>query len=97
EGAADAEPPDIAGLQPHDTAVAEPYVAGVRCKLAVDHVEAGRFAGAVRPDQRQELALSDVEADAIHGLHAAEGFPQASHREHAHGGTLSPRRWPKNP
>src|SRR5262249_39054417 len=81
----DTEPPDRARLEPADAAIAEPDVARVRRELAVDHVEAGRFAGAVRPDQRQELALGDVEADVVDGAQAAERLCQVAHREHAHG------------
>jgi len=44
----------------------------VRQELSVDHIEAGRLAGTVGSDQRQEFALADVEADIVDGAHAAE-------------------------
>ena len=52
----------------------EAHAAGVGPELAVEHVEAGGLAGAVRPDQRQQLAGRDREGHAVHGLHAAEGL-----------------------
>jgi hypothetical protein len=40
-------------------------------------VEGGGLAGAVRADQRVDLATADVEADAGHGFDAAETLGQA--------------------
>ena len=54
----------------------EPDLAGVGRELAVDDVEAGRLAGAVGPDQGEEFAAPDVEADLVDGAHAAKGFRQ---------------------
>jgi len=42
-------------------------VAVIRRDLPVDHVEAGRFARAIRADQRQKFALADIEADVLDG------------------------------
>src|SRR4029434_1181751 len=57
-------------------------------ELPVDHVEAGRFPGAVWPDQRQELAFADLEADILAGVRAAERLRQIAHAERAHAGFL---------
>src|SRR6516164_349977 len=57
KGAADAEAPDLAWLKAGNAAIAETDFAAIGLKLPVDHVEAGRLAGAVRTDQRQELAF----------------------------------------
>src|SRR5262249_47488616 len=65
--------------------------AGIRRQLAVDHVEAGGFAGAVRPDQREEFARREFECHIVDGAHAAERFRQARDREHAHGAALRGR------
>src|SRR5262249_5882889 len=53
-------------------------------QLTADHVEAGGLAGAVRSDQRQELAAADREADTVYGAHAAERFGEAADRKHRH-------------
>ena len=55
-----------------DCSAFEPDLAGVRRKLAVDHVEAGRLAGAVRADHGKEFAVLHVEAHVVDGAHAAE-------------------------
>src|SRR6266699_3155081 len=85
ERAADAQPPHHARRQPRDVAAFEQDAPRIGLELPVDHVEAGRFAGAVGPDQRQELTLADRETDAIDGVHAAEGLLEAGNGEHAHG------------
>ena len=46
------------GGRPASSSPSRRIVAGVGRKLAVDHVEAGRLAGAVRADQREKLAGS---------------------------------------
>src|SRR5262249_26691991 len=76
EGAADAQPPDVARFQPSDAAAFVQNITRVGSQLAVDHVEACRFAGAVWSDQRQKLTATDSECDAIEGVTAAEGFVQ---------------------
>src|SRR6218665_238512 len=56
----------------------------VGLELAVDHVEGGRLAGAVGADEREQFAGRQLEADAVHGLHAAEGFAEVGDFEEAH-------------
>src|SRR5262249_55541266 len=82
------EPPNVAGLEADDAVVGESHLAAVGQKLAVDDVEAGRLAGAVGADQRQELALADVEADIGDRAHAAERLAEVAHGEDAHGCAL---------
>src|SRR5262249_29709988 len=84
KGAADAEPPDLARLEPHDAAIGETDFTLIGSELPVDHVEAGRLAGAVRSDQGQELACTNVEAGIVDGAHAAERLRQVAHGENAH-------------
>ena len=60
-------------------------LAGIRRQLAVDDVEAGGLAGAVRADHGEELARADREADVADRAHAAEGLGQRRDLEHAHG------------
>src|SRR6266542_2696948 len=88
KGAADAEAPDLARLETDDAAIGKFDVAMIGRELPIDHVEAGRFPGAVWPDQRQELAFADLEADILDGVHAAERLRQIAHAEHAHAGFL---------
>ena len=52
-------------------------VPAVRPQLAVDEIEARRFAGPVRSDQRDELPGPHIERDIANGIDAAEGFRQA--------------------
>src|ERR1700712_1314832 len=63
--------------------------AGVWPELAVDHVEAGGLAGAVRPQQRQQLAGGQVKRDIGYRGHAAVGLLQISYLEQAHHCTSS--------
>src|SRR5262249_49419237 len=84
ERAADAEAPDRARQQADDAAPREAHVTAVGRKLAVDHIEAGRLAGAIGPDERQELASSHREADLPHRMDAAERLRQRRDLEHAH-------------
>ncbi len=81
ERAADAEAPDRIRRQADDLVAGEGHRACVGRELAADDVEASRFAGAVRADQRQHLAGGEVEGDAVDGADAAERFGRSSHRE----------------
>src|SRR5256885_2383424 len=62
----------------------DPDFAGVGRKLAVDHVEAGGLAGAVRADHGEKLAAPDVEAHLVDGAHAAERLRQRTDGQLAH-------------
>ena len=85
EGAADAEPIDLARAHAGDLDVAEFDAADIGLRLAVEHVEAGRLAGAVGADEREHLAFVETERHAAHGMHAAVGFHQVANDEQAHG------------
>jgi hypothetical protein len=62
-------------------------------QLAVDHVEAGRLAGAVRARSARGTRLRDVELTPSTALHAAEGFRRvATDRELAHRGSQAAAR-----
>jgi len=84
EGAADAQTPDCVRRHADDVATVEQHAARVRPELAVDHVEAGGLAGAVRADHRQQLAGVQRETDVVDGPHAAERFRQMFDDEQAH-------------
>src|SRR5262249_25181858 len=76
KGAGDAAAADFARRQARNVAAIETDGAAVGRQLAVDGVEASRFAGAVRTDQRQKLSVTDREAHIIHGANAAKTFVQ---------------------
>ncbi len=81
EGAADAEPPDLARLLAGGIAAEQIDAAGAGGGLAVQHIEAGAFAGAVGADQRQDFAGLQRERHVAHGVHAAIGFAEAFDRQ----------------
>ena len=82
ERAADAGPCDCLGILSGDALAAKCHAALVRREHARDQVERGGFARAVRADQRVQGAILDGEADAAHGLDAAEAFGDAVHIQH---------------
>ena len=71
--------------------------AGIGPDLAVQAVEAGGLAGAVRADQREKLARPEREAHIVHRLDAAIGLAQALDLEHGHQtrALLARRAWAK--
>ena len=46
---------------------------------ALDHLEGGRLAGAVRAEDAEHLALGDLEADAVDGRELAVSLAQVAH------------------
>ncbi len=58
---------------------------GIRPQLPVEHVEAGRFAGAVRAEQREQLAALQIERDVVDRAHAAEAACQIADLQQAAG------------
>src|SRR5438067_179330 len=81
KGAPDAFAPDLARREAEDRLAAEQDLAGVGAELAVDDVEAGGLAGAVRSDEREELSCREREAHVFDSVHAAEGLLQVAHLE----------------
>ena len=53
-------------------------VPGARREKAADQIEERGFAGAVRPDDRAQLALGDAERDVLHRDETAEAFGRRS-------------------
>src|SRR5207245_6115589 len=72
KGAGHAQGGDAGGREPGELGAVETDGAPLRVKDAADAVEQGGLARAVGTDDGQDLALLDVEADAAHGLDAAE-------------------------
>ena len=62
ERAGDAESGDLVPLEPGEGLAVESHLAVRRLEHAGDDVEDGRLAGAVRPDEPEDLAAVDVEA-----------------------------------
>ena len=60
----------------------EQHLAGSGQLEAGDHPQDGRLTRARGAEQRQELAVRDVEVDAVNGTHVPEGLDQAAE---AHG------------
>src|SRR3546814_14283839 len=59
---------------------------------AIDAVEHRRLAGAVRADDREDLALADLEADVVDRGDAAEAEPDVLKRQHRLAGGTAPAR-----
>ena len=69
-----------------DRAAVDGYLAGVGAHQAHDHVEGGRLAGAVGPEQAHHLALGHVERHVLDHLAAAIGLLQVPHLQPAGAG-----------
>ena len=76
EGAADAEARDHVRCKPVGALPVKGYLPRGGFVDAGDEVEADRFAGAVRPEQPEDFAALNVEADAVHGAQPAEVLGQ---------------------
>jgi hypothetical protein len=53
------------------------HLAAVRLGQAKDHVDGRRLAGAVRPEERDNVARGDAEVDAFDRVNGSEGFVHA--------------------
>ena len=84
EGARDAAPAHVVGREPGEPRPVELHLALVGRVEAADAVEERRLAGAVRPDDADELTGRDVERDAAVGGDAAEALGHAANAEQAH-------------
>ena len=90
EGAREAERGELLGRQAGDVAAREVDAAGVRRVEPGDEIEQRGLAGAVRPDDADQLALGDGERQRVDGGDAAEAARQPldlagsapSHRPH---------------
>ena len=63
----------------------EDDLARVLAQMRADHVAQRGLAGAVRPDQRDELALLDAQRHVVDGARLAEIFLQVDRLQEAHG------------
>src|SRR5439155_16181853 len=84
EDARDPEPRDLVRPQSPQIAALETHRAGPRPIDAVQAVEDRRLAGAVRTDDREQLAVVRVERDAVERDEAAEGERQFANLEQRH-------------
>ena len=72
------------GREPGDVDALEEDAALVRRIDAVDDVEQRGLAGAVGPDDGEQLAAVDLEADAVDGHQAAEALGHVLEDEEGH-------------
>src|SRR6185503_816824 len=89
EGASHAQAPDAMRRHPRHVPVADQDGARVRSELSVQQIEARGLSGAVRPDERDQLARLERERDIAQRLHAAVGLGEAAHLERIHRASLS--------
>ena len=80
----DPELDHAAGGRVQERVPVEDHVARVDAIEARDHVERGRLAGAVRPDQAGDRAFVDVEGDVVQRDDAAEAKRSMLEREETH-------------
>src|SRR5690606_2965610 len=94
EGAGHALVGDAGGLEAADLLAVEGDGPGIGPQEARDHVERGGLARAVGPEQADDLALGELEAQIVDGNKAAEAPAQAGDGEQrAHGAaSLRPSR-----
>src|SRR5438067_225037 len=85
-GARDPAADDAVRRRAQQAAPVEDDLAVVRPVEPRDQVEDRRLAGAVRPDQPDDLALTDVERDVVDGNDPAEAPRQLLDRKQGHGG-----------
>jgi hypothetical protein len=90
EGAGDAPAADAVGRKPGEPRPVELDFALVGRVEPADALEQRRLAGAVGPDDADELARRHVERDAPVGGDAAEALGEAAHAEEAHGFRIQP-------
>src|SRR5690606_26848908 len=79
EGARDPQAADPMRRQPGDVLALERHAAIAGTAPAGEQVVESGLAGAVGPDQRHFLPWPDVEADVLHGMHAAERLAQPAY------------------
>ena len=84
---------DVALFRRHvvDDALADQDVALRNLLEPGDHPEQRRFSAARRPDEDDELAVGDIDVDAVYDFHRAKGFADLAKCDWCHGLTLSPR------
>ena len=82
----DAEPHQLVRLDGVDRLPLEVDLAAAGAQQAADGLEGGRLAGAVGAQDGDDLALADLEVDAVQRLHVAVGDAQALDLEEGGGG-----------
>src|SRR5262249_50653016 len=80
--AAHAEPTEVARTHAGHRTVVEMNVTGTRLQLTEDAVEQCGFAAAVRTDNAENFAFTDLKRSAAEGEDPAEALLEVVHREH---------------
>src|SRR5215469_17198512 len=83
-GARDAETCHFMRGQIVDRRAAKDDSAAIERKMPRHHVDEGRLAGTVGPDETEDFALPHVERHAFQRLHAAESLPHVAALQHRH-------------
>src|SRR6185312_1482306 len=91
EGARHSERHALVRRHQGDIAPVEFDGAGARRQKAADQIEERRFAGAVRPDDRAQLAFGDAERHVLHRHETAEAFGRIPDFEHVHAASQAAR------
>ena len=89
EGARDPAPDDLVRRNPEEVVAVEDDAPPFGLVEPRDDVERGRLAGAVRPDQPDDLALLGRERHVVERENAAEAAGQVLDREERHDGPRS--------
>ena len=87
---------DLVRRRVGDLAPVEDHRAAVGLDHAGDRLQQRRLAGAVRAEQRDDLALVDLEVDAEQHLHAAVGDVEPAHEQQLRPALRGARRRPRN-
>ena len=74
EGAHQAQPGDPVARPVRNVGFADDLTSAVTSHRAREDVHEGGLARAVRPNERGDLTLRDLEAGAVHGVHTLERF-----------------------
>jgi hypothetical protein len=93
ERARDPAPDDPVRRRPQQAPAVEVELARIRPVQPRDHVEERGLAGAVRPDQADDLAGVDVERDLVDRDDPAEPARHVADREQGHATSVSVNRW----
>src|SRR5262249_4579802 len=86
ERSAHPEPVEVTWPHPRRLLSVDADFTVIRSQLAEDAVEQRRFAGPIRPDDAEDLAVANLERHPVDGGDAAEALAQIGDLEHrAHG------------
>jgi hypothetical protein len=80
----DADPSAPRAIRPLRIGPEHPHFAGAALPVADEDLDRGRFPGAVRPEQTENLARAELEVDPADSLDAVVRLPQPFHFDRVH-------------